>query len=156
MAIEINSFFGGICNSIYSATGLNHIFSSVLYTSIMLSITIILVIMLLYPGKKGTPVWVIFKLFLYIMMIITVVFSIHNSFIKNNYKEKYLNSNVSDLMDNIHGGRMYNDEKISVQPHLDSYKIGGEIDELDEINENSPDGKRLSLSEMIDDLERKV
>lgn len=150
MAIEINSFFGGICNSIYSATGLNYIFSSVLYTSLVLSVIIILMILLLYPAKRGSPAWLILKLFLYILMAITIVFSIHNSFIRNNYKEKYLNNNVSSLMDNIHGGGLvYGNDKIKVQPNLESYPE-------DHSNEEDFDEKPLSLSEMIDDLEKKI
>jgi hypothetical protein len=66
MTIEFNSFFGNISNSIYLVTGLNHIFSSVLYTSLVLSIMIIIMVMLIYPGEEKSPSWLIIKLFLYV------------------------------------------------------------------------------------------
>ena len=150
MAIEINSFFGGICNSIYSATGFNRILSSVVYTSLTMSIMIIIAIMLIYPAKKNSPSWLLLKLFLYIFIGITFMFSIHSSFIRNNYKEKYLNSNVNTLMNNIHGGEaVYNNEKIKVQPNLE---IKEEPEEVYEPVKEEPN----SLSAMIDDLEKRM
>ncbi len=145
MPIEISSFLGGISNSIYSITGLNHIFSSVLYTALGLSIVIIIIIMLIYPCKKDTPLWLLFKTFLYIMIVIMMSFSIHSNFIRNNYKEKYLNNNVSTMMNNTHGGVVYVDEKVDVRPRLDK------------TYEAMPDeAPPQTLSDVLDDLERRV
>ncbi len=78
------------------------------------------------------------------------MFSIHSSFIRNNYKEKYLNSNVNTLMNNIHGGEaVYNNEKIKVQPNLE---IKEEPEEVYEPVKEEPN----SLSAMIDDLEKRM
>lgn len=153
MAVEFNSFLGGLTNSIYSVVGLNHIFSSVLYTSIVLSVLVVLLIIMLYPCKKGTPMWILFKLFLYVLMLIVVVFSIHNSFIKNDYKEKYLKSNVNNLINNIHGGHVYGEEMVKVSPQLNQSYDEHESAVYNEPNQSSA---LMTSSDMLDDLERKI
>ncbi len=152
MAIEIGSFFGGICNSFYFATGLNNIFISITYTSILLSGIIILIIMLIYPCKKNTPLWRLLKVFLYISTASVIILSIHSSFMKNKYKETYLNSNVDKFMDNIHGGAFYTDDKIKVKPHFESSSRFE--DDTESQIKNEP--RNHSLSEIIDDIESKI
>ena len=122
MSIEINTFFGDIFNSIYSATGLNKILRNVLYTSLFLSIIILVVTVTIYPCKKNTPMWIIFKLYIYILIISTIIISIHNNFIKSDFKEKYLNENVNHLMNNIHGANYDQKDKVEVIP---DFKNGG-------------------------------
>ncbi len=117
----MGSFLSNICYSVYSTTGLHSVFSSILYTSIILSIIVLLILMFIYPCKKGTPSWILIKIFLYVLSINTIVFAIHNSIIKNNYKEKYLNNNVDTLMQNVYGGNkspIYETEKLPVEANF--------------------------------------
>ncbi len=79
------------------------------------------------------------------MIVIMMSFSIHSNFIRNNYKEKYLNNNVSTMMNNTHGGVVYVDEKVDVRPRLDK------------TYEAMPDeAPPQTLSDVLDDLERRV
>lgn len=167
MTIEINSFFGSIYNSFYSVTGLNKIFSSVVYTSILISGLIVLLLMFLYPCKKNTPLWILFKIFIYILTIMVFTLSIHNSLVRNRYKSQYQDTSINNMMDTIHGGRndiVYNNEKMQVNPKLntsciDSRNSGMGTDVDTNIIDDGADMKaphkltRESISEMLDDLE---
>ncbi len=153
MTIEINSFFSNISNSMYSAIGLNHVFSSVLYTSIFMTIIIIIMIIIIYPAKEDSPAWLKLKLFLYLFGAILIIFSVHYSFVKNDCKEKYHNDSVRNLMNNIHGGKTaYNDDFISVQPNLEQDNNLEEDHNLEQNTKEEP----VSLSDIINDLEKKV
>ncbi len=155
MTIEFNSFFGSVSNSIYSTTGLNHIFSSVLYTSLSMTIIIIIMVLLIYPARENSPSWIVVKLFLYVFGGVLAIFSVHGSFIKNDYKEKCENNRVNNLMNSIHGGKfVYNGDSIPVQPNLEHVEEHEEREEHEE--ERFKTSKPISLSAMIDDLEKKV
>lgn len=136
MTIEINSFLGGISNSICSASGLNKIFSSVFSLSLVLTIAILIMIMILYPTKQNSTMWSLFRLFLYVLITIVTTLSIHNSFIKNKYKEQYSKQNVDVFMKNIHGGNVYESEKVEVNPQfVENEEPTQSVDELlEELN----------------------
>lgn len=150
MPIEINSLFSGIYNSFYSTVGLNRIFSSTFNTALLLSITIILIIVILYPCQKNTPFYLLFKLFLYIAGVTLITFAMHSNFIKNDYKEKYLKSSHEDLITNLHGGaEQYSEEKIDIKPDVDVQQMNTtQIPAESNINE--------PLSSIIDRLDRSV
>lgn len=149
MSIEINSLFGNITNSIYSTTGLNNLFVSIIWTSVILSIIIIIILMFMYPAKKGTPAWILFKIFLYIVAINTIILSVHNSIISNNYKEKYLDKSSDQFISNINksGGYKLNNDHIKVNPSFDQKEYTYEI-------KNEKD--LTSVNDILNDIEQRI
>jgi len=79
-------------------------------------------VVFIYPCKKRTPMWIVFKLFLYILLASTIVFSIHSNFIRNNYKEKYNTSNINNIIQNPHNGTVYGGESVTIKPNLNYQK----------------------------------
>lgn len=153
MPIEMGTFLGGMTNSVYSVTGLNKIFSSVVYTSIILSIIVLLIIMFIYPCRKDTPSWLLLKVLLYVFIINIAILSLHNSIIKNDYKEKYLNSNIDNFMNNVNNrdNGIYDEENIKVSPTF--------AESQNRISGGSPAPiKRefTSTQDILDDLEKRI
>lgn len=151
MTIEIGSFFSGIFNKIYSVSGLNKIFSSVVYTSIILSIIVLIILVFIYPCKRGTPFWVIFKVLLYVFAINMITLSIHNSMTRTMYSENTLNNNSDRLIESItNTGGAFADDNIQVKPTLDSH--GREY----EVEESYEDTEPETIEELLDDVEKQI
>ncbi len=89
------------------------------------------------------------------MFTTAIIFSIHSNFIRNNYKEKYTNNNVSDLMHNVHGGFIYEGDKVAVKPNFESRVEHAEEDLLGDIDIEQP-RREASISDLISELEQKI
>lgn len=149
MAIEFNSFTNNIFNSIYSIPLLNGIFSSILYTSIILTIILIIILLAIYPCEKDTPPWILLRIFLYLVVANTLVFSVHHSIISNKYEEKYSNDESGKFITNINrkgGNSIYNKESIEVKPNFAEYEISDEV-------EQPQDNPKLTISDILDSVE---
>lgn len=153
MAIEFNTFFGGIKNSVYATAGLNNVFCSIVYTALLLSIIILIILVCIYPCKKNTPPWRLVKVFIYVLIASVVVLALHSSFIKNKYQEAFIEKNADNYIDNIHryGGSagIYDNEKIKVTPKFDNNYV---IEE--EFVEEEP--KKNNFEDLLSDLEKRV
>lgn len=150
----MGTFLGGVTNSVYSVTGFNKIFSNVAYTAIILSIIMIIIIMFIYPCKKDTPSWLLLKVLLYVFIVNIALLSLHNSIIKNDYKEKYLNSNIDEFMNNVNNrdNGIYGEENIKVSPTFTErqYISGGDRCHYDNKKEFT------NTKDILDDIEKKI
>lgn len=117
MSIDIGSFSKDISNKIYSITGLNFIFSNICVTSILLSSVILLIIMILFPFRKGTGAFLLGKLLLYIYISVLLTLIIYRSTIKNIYEKKYTDKNVKQFIDTIGGNVVYEKDSMRVKPN---------------------------------------
>lgn len=119
MTIEIGHFLGDISNSTYSSSGLNSIFGSVLYTSILLSIVLLLIICFIYPCKKNTPLWVTFKLMFYVFIGVLSILYLHHGALYHKYEKKIEDRSVSNLINGINNpSPAYEGDRIQVNPIL--------------------------------------
>ena len=144
MAIDIGSFFQSICNKTYSVTGLNAVFSSVINMAIILSIIIILLIMTIYPCKKGTPIYILGKLFLYVLLISVSLLSLHSSIIKNDYQQKYSDQTMGTFINKIGGkNEIYREDMVEIKPQYSDDRGFGEVESQPE-----PDTINGMLNEM--------
>jgi len=158
MALEIGQLGSNIRNKIYSVVGLNGIFSSILNTSLLLTIIIIILIIFIYPPEKGTPVWIIGKVFLYVFVSSLTIISMHNSFVKDEIKKKKLQNDISGFMEKksineiVHGGQMMKatpriHSEISLKDH------NAKIEPITPKHTMSPD---MNSSEMLKILEAEI
>lgn len=153
MPIEMSTFLGGMTNSVYSVTGFNKIFSSVAYTSIILSVIILIILMFIYPCKKDTPSWILLKVLLYVFIINIAILSLHNSIIKNDYKEKYLNTNIDTFMTNINNrdNAIYEQDNVKVMPNF--------VERTEYVSGGSPSPVKREFSstkDILDDIEKRI
>lgn len=116
MSIHFSEFLTDINSSIYSIPIFNTILSSVVYSAIILSILVIIMLLFVYPTGE-IPAWVLTKMFIYLVLVNTVVFSAHYSLMNNKLNEKLTANSNSEFMSNINkknGG--YDKDNIKVVP----------------------------------------
>lgn len=174
MAIEFNVLTGGISNYLYEIPMLNSAFSNVLYTSIILSILLMIILLFIYPcsnsrGSRGSKseskTNVFIKLFLYLVLVNTGILTIHHSMVSTKYKEKLANSTNEAFINNItqRGGNVvYSDENIRVVPDLseqeriDDSEVGIISSGYSESNARQNVHDTTNTSEMLDKIENSV
>ena len=83
-----------------------NIFRNKLYTSAMLTITIIIIIILLYPVKSNTPSYVLLKLGFYIFLASISFIIMHGSALHNDNKKSKEDNDISNITDATNGGNI--------------------------------------------------
>ncbi len=102
MPLGVNDFLQNF-NTPFLSTGANKLFHSVWYTAAILTVLIILLIMVLYPGKPGTPVWVLVKLGIYIFLLSSAVVFVHGCVVRNANTEKLGGAADEEFINRIGG-----------------------------------------------------
>ena len=119
MTIEIGYFFNDVCDSAYSSH-LNFLFSNILYTSILVSVIILITICFTYPCRKGTPLYVTFKLVFYVFILVLGILAIHQGIMEKKFEEKYSNEINKNLLEVVKGGSINSlfgsGKKIKIDP----------------------------------------
>jgi hypothetical protein len=92
------------CKTPFLSTGATKLFHSVWYTAAMLTVLIIILIMVIYPGKAGTPVWILGKLGIYVFLISAGIIFLHGCIISNAQAEKLGGDADDRFIEKISGG----------------------------------------------------
>jgi hypothetical protein len=120
----------------FASKGMNNLFINKLYTSAILTIVVILLIMILYPCKKNTPVYMLGKLGFYIFITSLSIIFIHDCVVYNKNKSNDDISKNNEFVDTIGDDDVVyrSDKVIPVIPAIDienskseSNIIGGDI-----------------------------
>ena len=117
MAIDIGSLLSKISNLSFGLPLINML-SNTAFTAVFLSISMILIIMFMYPAKSGTSMHVLFKMFVYMFLIGLCIVFLHDGVLKYE-KNTEQNINVQDtLVKNVAtGGDIQYTNKLPVQPN---------------------------------------
>lgn len=107
MPIELSNSLKSTCGWNFASKGMNGLFVSRFYTTAILTIFIIILIMVLYPCKKNTSLWVLVKLSFYIFLVSLGVIFTHDCVVYHEYErnteqtdsEKFINS--LDISENV-------------------------------------------------------
>jgi hypothetical protein len=116
MPIELSNTINDTCGWSFSSKGMKNIFCNKFYTSAVLTLIVLVLIMIIYPCKRGTPVWVLFKLGFYILMFSFGIFVIHDSLMKNYHMDEKIGGESSDFIESLGGENNVMYEKIDVRP----------------------------------------
>ena len=82
----------------FSSPFLNNILGSSLFVSVVITLLVVLLIMIMYPAKKGTPFSVICKLFIYMFFCSLLVIFLHDSVLKFSFEEQEQEKEDNDFM----------------------------------------------------------
>lgn len=137
MPFECSKFFDKSYNFYFSSVGLNKIFKSPFNSSILLTITILFIIILYFPSKKNTPLYILCKIGLYIFICNYIVLFLHSCIIKNIKKTKDSNLDIYNDGENIINNAAQNN---NIKPYLGGREIiGGDSYDIDDgdINEDT-------------------
>lgn len=160
MLIEFNSIINTINNSIYSVPFFNKVLSNVIYTAIILSIIAIIVIICIYPCKSNTSCWVLTRLFIYLIIVNTIILASYQSVITNKYKKKYIDSVSDDFITNINsksGGTIYHRENMKVVPKFTHNESNNDdVYYTPSCMEDDSAKKLTTVSNILDDVEKRI
>lgn len=108
------------CNTPFLSAGATKLFHSVWYTAGILTVLIIILVMVIYPGKSGTPVWVLGKLGLYVFLISASVVFIHGCIVRNEYSEKISGNENNAFIERLGGDThlAFADGNIKINPAI--------------------------------------
>jgi hypothetical protein len=104
----------------FSSPLLNNILGSSLFVALTISLLMVLLIMVLYPAKKGTKFSVLCKLFIYMFFGTLLIIFLHDSVIKFMFEETEQEKEDVDFMrGTTHGGKdgVYN-QSMMVAPSM--------------------------------------
>jgi hypothetical protein len=82
----------------FLSKGLTRLFNSRIYTTAILTVMVIILIMIMYPCKQNTPTWVLLKLGFYIFIVSIGVIFMHDCVILKENNEKRGDAEDSDII----------------------------------------------------------
>jgi hypothetical protein len=98
MPVDLGSTIKKTSRFIFSSNLLNNILGSSLFLSILISIFMLLVVMINYPAKSGTPISVLCKLFIYMFFGSLAFIFLHDGIIKNFFEEEEMERQENDVL----------------------------------------------------------
>ncbi len=98
MPIDLLSTIKKTSQFAFSSPLLNNLLGSSLFTALVITTIIILLIMFIYPAKKDTPLTVVFKLFIYSFCASLLIVFLHDGVIKHMFEEKEKIKIDTDIM----------------------------------------------------------
>jgi hypothetical protein len=132
MTIEIGYFFRDVCGAT-SNSWAGKLFTNVLYTALLISVIVLLIICFAYPAKRNTPIYVTFRLIFYVYVAVLAVLAIQHRIVEINLEDKYGSQINKDVVGAIRGGaELFGDGKhVNIKPNYKAKSEGKELEEED-------------------------
>ena len=127
MPLEIGELFKSTCDMSFASKGLNSLFCSKVYTSLISTIICLILIMIIYPSKSKTKIWVFFKLGFYIFITNIIISFIHDGVIHNENSKKITKDNDEKILDGINKERGPVSEASTISPMIDTNPTSAEV-----------------------------
>jgi hypothetical protein len=125
MPFELGDSLKNTCNWTFQSNGMNSLFCSKFYTTAITTIMVIILIMIIYPCKKNTPPWLLFKLGFYIFILNLGIIIMHDGVVLSTLKEKMGGNESETFIDHIHSDSKdsaFSNDSIPVSPNTDCDK----------------------------------
>ena len=110
-----------ISNVVFGSSVLNNVFGNSIIVAIVIALLMIILIMLMYPAKAGTPFSVILRIFLYMCLGTSLIILLHNGVIKHRNEAAAENETVGGFADGfVDGGKndpSYGSSHKFINPH---------------------------------------
>ena len=118
MPFELSSALKSTCGWSFSSRGMNNLFCNKFYTSAILTIIIMVLVMLIYPCKKGTPAWITFKLGFYILIFTMGIMFVHDGVMYYHHEKDREKQESDDMIGGLDGHQnvAFNGSNIMVKP----------------------------------------
>lgn len=97
MSIDLRDSAARAGSYVSSSPLLNGIFSNKIVVSLMIAAIMILIVMIVYPAKKGTGVGLLIKMFVYMATFTGIVMFLHDGILESNFKEQHHDNNALDF-----------------------------------------------------------
>jgi hypothetical protein len=118
MPVELSDSLKNTFGMTFASRGMNNLFYSKIFTTLILTIMILILITIIYPCKKGTPFWIIGKLGLYIFLSCLAILFIHDGVVYSTYQND-ISGGASDEFVRALDGRdnvAFGDDNVDIKP----------------------------------------
>lgn len=103
MPFELSNSLKNTCGWSFASKGMNGLFGSKFYTTAILTSMIIVLIMILYPCQKNTPVWILGKLGFYIFVVTLGIIFVHDCVVYHNYEKETHDTETDEFIGGLDG-----------------------------------------------------
>lgn len=101
MPVDLCSSVNSISQYAFGSGFLNSLLGSALSVAFIIAMTMVLLIMFLYPAKKGTPFKTVFKMFVYMFLISLLVIFAHDSINQTAQQAQQKHKEVSEIFRSV-------------------------------------------------------
>jgi hypothetical protein len=107
---------------------MNGLFCSKFYTTLILTIMILILITVIYPCKKGTPFWIVGKLGLYIFAATLAILFLHDGVVYSSYKKEVAGGEGDEFVEALNSGDnvAFDGDNLPVNPKFGGDMMAGE------------------------------
>jgi hypothetical protein len=128
MPIELSESLKNTCGVTFASRGMNGLFCSKFYTTLILTIMILILITVIYPCKKGTPFWIVGKLGFYIFAATLAILFLHDGVVYSSYKKEVAGGEGDEFVEALNGcdNVAFGGDNLPVNPKFGSDMMAGE------------------------------
>lgn len=129
MPFDLSNSLKTTCGWSFASKGMNGLFVSKFYTTAILTVMIIILVMIIYPCQKNTPVWILVKLGFYVFIVSLGMIFMHDCVVFHEYDKKVGGDESDEFIEGLNGdGNIAfngSDDKVKIEHN--SKKGGDEI-----------------------------
>lgn len=119
MPVELSTLYKDIFGAVYDNKGVNGICSNLLYVSMLITVIIILIVVIVYPCKKGTSMWLLFKLYLYILFVVFGFVALYEGFIIHTFQTKHSDNKLNNMVNSFKTNELiYGNDMVKISPKI--------------------------------------
>jgi septal ring-binding cell division protein DamX len=100
MPVDLYSSLKKTSQWAFGSPFLNSILGSSFFVAVTVALIMILIIMIMYPAKSGTPFSIVFKMFIYMLCVTLIVVFLHDGVIKYMMEAEQENNTDTNFMRN--------------------------------------------------------
>lgn len=128
MPFELSESLKNTCSFTFASRGMNGLFCSKFYTTLILTILILILITVIYPCKKGTPFWIVGKLGFYIFTATLAILFIHDGVVYSSYKKEIAGGANDEFVRTLGGEEnvAFGGDAVTVTPTFGGDMMSGE------------------------------
>ena len=118
MPIDLCSSMDRTSKWAFESPLLNSLLGNKLAVSILISFIMIILVMLIYPAKKGTGITLLCKMFIYMALFSGLIIFMHDGVMMSRLEEEQIQKSGLELLSNQHPMVSYSDSNIKVRPNM--------------------------------------
>ena len=117
MPVDLCASLDRTSNWAFGSSILNGLFGNKIVVSVIIALIMVLIVMLVYPAKKGTGVGSLIKMFIYMGALACLIMFVHDGVLKASFEEEHKDTNSIDISESAHRDIVY-PNRITIKPNV--------------------------------------
>jgi hypothetical protein len=122
-----------------SSRGMTSLFSSKFYTTLIITIIVLILITIIYPCRSGTPIWIVGKLGFYIFITTLAILFMHDGVLYDTYQKKSVIGTDDEFIESLGGESnvAFGGDNLPVNPKFISDNYTNSVNNCEDNDTNS-------------------